>query len=138
MNASFEEKSAAGTLLIVLIAYAWYSYTLMGPAPIDTSGTVGLIIGVIVIMVVGEIIYHSLLAIRDRDTASDERDRLIAALAGRAESVVIICGVVTAVWYLLLRDAPMPVVAVHILMFSLGFGEVAKRAAQLIYYRRGV
>lgn len=138
MNASFEEKSAAGTLLIVVVAYAWYAYTLMGPGPVDEAGAVALIVGVIIIMVVGEIVYHSLLASGSRDAQSDERDRLIAALAGRAESFVIICGVVAAIWYSLLRDGSVPAITVHILMFSLGLGEVAKRVAQLVYYRRGV
>ncbi|NJN51965.1 MAG: hypothetical protein HC809_09530 [Gammaproteobacteria bacterium] len=137
MTASYEEKSAAGSLLIVLITYAWYAYTAFDTVAASATDLVGLIIGVIVLTVIAEVIYESALAIYNSDTRSDERDRLIAALAGRAESAVLATGVVCTIGYTLVHpDAST--MTVHLLMFSLGLGEVAKRIWQLYYYRRGV
>lgn len=80
---SFQEKSAWLLFLSLLLVFGLYFASVL---PSESANVrpdqVLLFVGVVVLLVVLQIVGHALLAIQDRRTEADERDRLIALKGG--------------------------------------------------------
>ncbi len=132
MTAPFQEKSAIGSLLIMLLALGYYAHSAWG-SQLSRGETIGLIVGVTILIVIAEIIYHVAIAVLDR-VDTDERDRLIDARAERIAGLALASGVVGTIWYTLFHESS--IATVHWLVVSLCAAEVIKRASQIVYYHR--
>jgi hypothetical protein len=134
MTAPFQEKSAIGSLLITLVAFGYYIHATL-TSPLSRGDTIALIIGVVVLVVIAEVIYHVLIAVSG-ETETDERDLLIDARAERFASFALATGVIGTIWHALSHEPSTT--TVHLLVVSLAVAEVIKRISQIVYYRRGV
>ena len=98
MEWSLEEKSAWGSLLAVSLS-AWLffpvalSHIAAGAPLVELTGRATLIVVVILIV---EVVYHSLVAAVSKDTGKDERDALIGMKADKWAGYVLGFGVFLA------------------------------------------
>ena len=96
MELSFEEKSAWGSLLAILVA-AWLffpvalTHTAAGGAIADLVSRLVFVVGVIIAI---EIVYHSIIAARHGRQERDERDAEFDLKADRIAGYVLAFGVI--------------------------------------------
>lgn len=136
----FREKSA-WVMMILLIAMG----LLYGRAVFAMSAALGetappsirLIIGITVLIVIGAITAHTLVALTgpsDANAQEDERDKLVLWRAGNLSGLILGFGVVTGLWHFLAqRDANM---LFHLVTASLVISQIAEYALTILYYRR--
>ena len=90
MNVTFQEKSLWVMLIGLLAAFGFYFATVLpGHATDVLPQQVVLFVLAVVFLVIIQIVGHALLAGLDRNTATDERDRLIALKGTRNGSYVL-------------------------------------------------
>ena len=139
MSASFEEKSAWVTLLGLLAAYAVYfaiAARMMSAGVTEVLAYAPLFAVSVMVLVAFLVAGHVAVAVVGGRQESDERDRLIAWRAEHGSSWILGAGVVGAIFAL---AAPIPKIWVaHSLLATLFLAEIANRALQIYYYRRGV
>ena len=153
MDLSFREKSIAASLLLTLVLFAYYFSKVFKVLAADSSESVqnlpAVLIGVVVMMVVVEAVFHTVIAIAARgNDRDDERDRLIEAKATRIAYFVLVAGCVTTIGHATLsglfpeRVAPSvlanPIMTANLVLFSFILAEITGFTMQLVYYRRGV
>ncbi len=152
MDWSFQEKSILGSLVITLAAFGYYFLqafkVFTGASSAAALSLPFVLIGVVAVVIVVEIVYQAVLAIRSRPEGADERDRLIEAKATRIAYFVLATGAVVAAGHALLsvfftesveaRIVSQPVFTANLIIFSFILAEVVGFALQLYYYRRGV
>lgn len=143
---SFREKSLWVMLLGLAGASAFYSYNVASvnqvlQPDIDWRAMrvlppmVGLFIAAVVVLVVFSVVGHAVMAIVDRRTEADERDRLIELKGERVGGFVLAAGVFFSLW--------LAVVSTGNFAFTqllLGFWVLAQAsdyAVQLWLHRRG-
>lgn len=146
MDLSFEEKSAWGSLLAIGVA-SWLFF----PDAIqhlsaggDFSELMRKVVFVIGVIIVIEIVYHSIAASSSNEHDADERDRHISLRADRNAGCVLAVGVVIIVAQITLSSltprAPqlgsIDLVAVYLLL-ALTASEASKLLWQIWYYRTG-
>ncbi|HEX7047387.1 MAG TPA: hypothetical protein VF275_07435 [Gammaproteobacteria bacterium] len=148
-NLSFRELSALGSALAVIFsAYAYFPDALWLSAAFSAGTTQGLertdlvkfALGMVLLLIVIEVVYHVILAILMRSEAhepADERDRLIGMKAVRIGYGVIVTGIVLLAGYLLTVDIS-GLVAVQYLLLVLFIGEGVRYASQFLLYRLGI
>jgi hypothetical protein len=151
MDMSYQEKSTLGSLLIMAAVYGWYfakAYRHLGQSQFD-SGTLGRLMGTVIVIIVIEIVYHILLAL-DYSGApqKDERDLLIDGKAYRVAYFTMFSGMSLVIAWLILaglvgeslpgKISVAPFLMVNIVLLVLVLTELLKFAAQLFYYRWGV
>ncbi len=139
MNASFEEKSVWIQLTSILLSLGFYFiiagrllYAGVEMLPIY----VPLFIVAVVVIVLVNVAGHVVVAVTDRSTNRDERDRLIEWRAESNSSWILACGVIFAISCLIMSIEAVWVA--HLLLLSLFVAEVVKYVLQLVYYRRGL
>ncbi len=147
MDWSFEEKSAWGSLLAVAIS-SWLFFP-VALTHLAAGGELrelaGRAIFVVAVIVVVEIVYHSMIAVASRNTGSDERDALIGMKADKWSGYVLAVGVCWIIGLIVLRDvlpwsAPPPssvLIAIYLLL-ALTVSEASKILLQIWYYRTGI
>ena len=152
MDWSFQEKSICGSLVVTAGLFSYYFLKVFEVLASGTSSAVyGLpfvLIGVIIAMVVVEVVYHVLIALRSEPETEDERDRLIEARATRYSYFVLVAGCVTTVGHAMFAgffDAAgqadllhSPIMITNFIILSFVLAEVVGFAMQLYYYRRGI
>jgi hypothetical protein len=97
---SFNEKSALGTLIALIVLGSLYASTVVRLWSEDLLGlpaVFGLGVGFTILLVVILIGYHVLIAAFSKPAADDERDRVIAWRAGNIGGVVLGVTVMTIV-----------------------------------------
>jgi hypothetical protein len=110
-----------------------------GGAFIDILPRLIFVIGVIIVI---EIVYHSIIAARSGVESSDERDKEFNLKADRLSGYVLAIGIVLITGHILIRSAiagapPLPsslLVSVY-LMLALTVSEASKLVTQIWYYR---
>jgi len=147
MDLSFREKSAVVSLLAVLGTYGYYFYfVLLGAGPDSPAEMLSWMIGLIVVLVVIEVVFHIVIAgfdHRETERPADERERLISLKAFRV-GYLVLCGfVLLALGRTLFGSvfAPEEVSLLEIanlLLLGLVLAEVANYGVQLYHFRRGV
>jgi len=147
VNLSFQEKSIWGSLVIIVVATAYYCFRLFdgaGGQPSDEMGS--LLVGVLTAIVVAEIIYHVAIAIPvskdELELQGDERGKLIQHRAQSWAGEVLGIFAILAIGHILIQDAFYPPVdamwVANILIAGFVIAEVTKCTVQLVLYRRGV
>lgn len=150
---SFKEKSILGSLIVIVVISANYFYRVfsaVAQGPLDRGEMVALGSfgsSLLVALIILEIVYHAMIAgifHAQANDPTDERDRLIAAKAGRNAGVILAIGCIWIVGHILLNvwfeeNAWItPFVTAHLILLSMVAAQVAEYVSQLLYYRRGV
>ena len=142
---SFHEKSAWGSLVIVVLVFGWYVASLWSGAGDSPESTAFLLLRVTLAVVVAEAGFHILvatpLARRPEEAEKDERDKLVAWRAEGAGAVVLGGFVVFAIFYIVVGEAffgpRIPLHSAHLLLLGLVLAEVYTDAYRIVLYRRG-
>jgi hypothetical protein len=139
MSKSFQEKSVWISLIAVSLIFGYYFvriFQMISKNQIDVVKNAVLFISVVIMVVVTEIIFHIIVAVRTRPEAKDERDRIIELKATRNAYFILIAGVFLS--FVCLAFSLQSFIIVHVIMFFFVLSEIAKFISQLFYYKRGV
>ena len=141
MSMSFQEKSLWLSLAGLLLAFGGYFFsayeTVLSPSAAKDvqPEQAGLFIAATVVLVTILVAGHVVIALLDRRTETDERDRSIELRGGRYGSYVLATGVFLTLCTSLTAEGNA--VMAHVL---LGFWVIAQGVeivSQLVMYRRG-
>lgn len=146
MNLSFREKSiwvmSAGLLLAsVIYGYAvwsvnqsmqadvhWQAMRVLPPMVFLFAVAVGM-------LTVFSVVGHIVLAVSDRRSTEDERDRLIALKGARVGGIVLACGVFFALCLAVMSTGNFWFS--HVLLGFWVLAQLAEYLIQIVLYRRG-
>lgn len=136
MGLSFQEKSLWLLFASLTVSFGLYFVTVL-PAhtPNVLPQQVGLFVLVLVLLVVAQVVGHALIALVDRRSQTDERDRLIALKSSRIAAYVLATGVFLALCTALLTDGNF--LFTHVLLGFWVLAQLVEIGAQLLLYRRG-
>jgi hypothetical protein len=136
MIVSFHAKSLWVRLISLLVGFSYYCAKVFpSHSPSVLPHQVVLFVGVIVLLVVMQVAGQGVLAVFDRRTMPDERDRLIELKAARVASYVLATGVFFALGAGLLTSGNF--VFTHILLGFWLLAQVVEIAAQLFHHQWG-
>ena len=144
MDLSFQERSVAVSLLVISGIYGYYFYgVLAGTGPVTPGGMLGDMLAICIVLVVVEIVFHSVIAAFVPQESADERDRLIVLRAYRVAYLVLVFGVIAILGGMLAGSVfgatPFGFLDIaNQLLFVLVAAEIVQFATQLVCYRRGV
>lgn len=151
MNMSWRERSALVSLAAVSVVFGIYFASVFGlvrQGQLEAGAVIFLMIGAVVVLVVIEIVFHILISIPAGQPPRDERDKLIAAKAGRNSGLVLGVGVVLTMTAILISELQgttshsavlmTPLVISQILVLLLVIAQAVEYLGQLYYYRRGI
>ena len=134
---SFHEKSLWLTLAGLLGAFGWYfAAVLPAPGADVLPSQVGTLAVAVALLVVAEIAGHIVIAVVDRRTARDERDRLVQLKGMRNGAIVLAAGVFWSLCTAIVTDGNFWFV--HVLLAFWVLAQVVEIASQLAMYRLGV
>lgn len=141
MSISFQEKSLWLMLAGLVGCFGFYFYVAWATLSLVNSSNVlphhVALFGVtIVLLVVFQIIGHILIAVFDRRSETDERDRLIGLKGTRNAAYVLAAGVFLALCAALITRGNF--VFIHVLLASWVLAQMVEIVTQLVLYRRGV
>lgn len=141
MSMTFQEKSLWVSLVGLVLAFGGYFYSAFATMlPTRAAKDVlpqhaGLFIAATLVLVVILVAGHVVMALLDRRTDADERDRSIELRGGKYGSYVLAAGV-----FLALCTAPVTqgnAVMAHVLLGSWVLAQGVEIISQLVIYRRG-
>jgi len=136
LNLSFQEKSLWFMFVSLVAAFGFYFTTVLPTATLDVMPhqvmVFVLAVGLLVIM---QIVGHIVIAIVDRHSATDERDRLIGLKSTRNAAYVLATGVFLALCAALVMQGNF--VFMHVLLGAWVLAQLVEIASQLYLYRRG-
>jgi hypothetical protein len=137
MNVSFQEKSLWLMLVSLVGVFGFYFVTVLPAQAANVQPQqIALFVLAVVMLVVMQVAGHVVIAIVDRRSATDERDRLIALKGTRNGSFVLATGVFLALCAALVTDGNF--VFVHLLLGFWVLAQLVEIGSQLYLYRRGV
>ncbi|MDC0603483.1 hypothetical protein OAP14_10780 [Aliiglaciecola sp.] len=155
MDMSFKEKSAWISLFSTLGIFGYYFYNIAllhgAPAELAKEAALELLLKAIILSVVVEVIFHSVLSATNYKAAefgSDERDKMYEYKANNIGYTILVIGVMLTLGRIIIVEynpdfadhnssMQIPLLTAHILMFSFILSEVVRFAGQIFYYRRG-
>jgi glucose dehydrogenase len=136
MDLSIQEKSLWLMFVSLIAGFGFYFWMVL---PMDAADVMpqqvalfGLAVAVLVIM---QIAGHIMIAIADRRTETDERDRLIELKGTRNGAYVLATGVFLALCTALVTDGNF--VFTHLLLGFWVLAQLVETGSQLFLYRRG-
>ena len=141
VSMTFQEKSLWMTLAGLLVAFGGYfysAYRTILPTPLAKDvlpHQAGLFIGATVMLVLVLIAGHILIAILDRRTDTDERDRWIELKGSRYGSYALATGVFLSLCTALVTEGNA--IMAHVLLGSWVLAQGVEIVAQIVMYRRG-
>jgi uncharacterized BrkB/YihY/UPF0761 family membrane protein len=139
---TFKEKSLWITLVGLVVAFGGYFYSAYSTILPTTAAKdllphqAGLFIGATVLLVLILLAGHIVIALLDRRTEPDERDRSIELRAGQYSSFVLATGVFLALCTALMTEGNA--IMAHVLLGSWVIAQGVEITSQLVLYRRGV
>ena len=139
MNLSYREQSIWGSLAITLIVYGYYFATVFSgaqPSQIDRTALARLI-GAVFVIVVIEIAYHILIALKSKVEPKDERDILIETKAYRNSYLLLVADLFMLMGTVVVFGLT-PLLTVNLMLLSVVISEIVKYLTQLFLYRRGI
>lgn len=155
MDMSFSEKSAWISFVSTIGIFGYYFIKVIAlgglPAEEASEAALSLLFQAIVLSVIVESVFHTMLAATNRRAAemgADERDRVIQWKANQLGYSILVTGVMIVIGRLIIVEVEpsfadensslnVPMLTAHILMFSFILSEVARFGSQIFYYRRG-
>ena len=136
MDLSFREKSLWLMFVTLIVAFGFYFLTVLPPGAANVRPPeVILFVVALVFLVLMQIVGHVVIAIMDRRTDEDERDRLIELKGTRNASYVLATGVFFALCAALLSDGNF--VFTHLLLAFWVLAQLVEIGSQLVLHRRG-
>lgn len=141
MSMSFQEKSLWVSLAGLVLAFGGYFYSAYMtalptlPAKDVLPQHAGLFMAATVLLVVILVAGHVVIALLDRRTETDERDRSIELRGGRYGSFVLATGVFFALCAAVLTEGNA--VMAHVLLGFWVLAQGVEIVSQLVMYRRG-
>lgn len=136
MDLSFQEKSLWLMFVSLVGGFGFYLVTVL---PTDTVNVmphqVVFFVLAVVMLVIMQIVGHIVIAIVDRHTETDERDRLIELKGTRNAAYVLATGVFLALCAALLTEGNF--VFTHVLLGFWVLAQLVEIGSQLFLYRRG-
>jgi len=136
MGLSFQEKSL--WLMFVSLVGCFGFYLAMALPPDATyirSEQMVLFAVAVGFLVIFQIVGHALIAILDRRTETDERDRLIGLKGSRNAGFVLATGVACSLWLAVITTGNF--LFTHVLLAFWVLAELVGIATQLVLHRRG-
>jgi hypothetical protein len=138
---TFNEKSQWVQLVGLLVAFGGYfqsAYLILLPIPGAAKDILpvhaGLFIGATVMLVIIQIVGHIAVVIFNRDTETDERDRLIELKGERYGSFVLATGVFFSLCAALFTEGNA--IMAHVLLGFWVLAQMVENLSQIIMYRR--
>ncbi|MDZ4805966.1 MAG: hypothetical protein SGI90_13985 [Candidatus Eisenbacteria bacterium] len=136
MNLSFQEKSLWLRFVSLVAVFGFYFVTALPAHARDVMPQqVVLFMLVVVMLVITQVVGHIVIAIADRHTETDERDRLIELKGTRNAAYVLATGVFLALGTALLTDGNFAFT--HVLLGFWVLAHLVEIGSQLFLYRRG-
>ncbi|MBK8795640.1 MAG: hypothetical protein IPM07_04130 [Anaerolineales bacterium] len=136
MSLSFQEKSLWVMFVGLIAAFSFYFVTVLPSSAVNVMpDQVVYFVLAVIFLVVTQIVGNSVIAIMDRNTQTDERDRLIALKGMRNGGYVLATGVFLALCTALLTDGNF--LFTHVLLGFWLFAHLVEIAPRLFLYRRG-
>ena len=139
MNKSFHEKSIWISLITISLIFGYYFvrvFMMASQDEINVVENIVLLISVIVMVIIVEVVFHIIIALKDRPEALDERDRMIELKATRNAYFVLVFGIFLPMAGIAAQVRPF--IVAHVIMFIFVLSEITKFLTQLFYYRRGI
>jgi hypothetical protein len=136
MNLSFHEKSLWLMFVSLVAGFVWYFAKALPAAGTNVMPhQVALFVLAVVGLVIMQLAGHLVIAIVDRRTQSDERDRLIELKGTRNASYVLASGVFAALCAALVTEGNF--VFMHVLLGFWVLAQLVEIGSQLLLHRRG-
>lgn len=136
MGLSFQEKSLWLMFVSLVGVFGFYFATVL---PADAADVIPqqmvLFTVAVVVLVIMQILGHIVIAIVDRNTATDERDRLIGLKGTRNAAYVLATGVFLALCASLVTEGNF--VFTHLLLGFWVLAQLVEIGSQLLLYKRG-
>ncbi|MCB0114011.1 MAG: hypothetical protein KDD84_07965 [Caldilineaceae bacterium] len=134
---SFQEKSLWVQFVGLIAVFGLY-FSVVLPANTATvmPNQVGLFVGMVILLVMFMVAGHILIAIVDRRTETDERDRLFELKGERNSSYVLATGVFLSLCAAIFIEGNF--VFTHLLLGFWVLAQLVEIGSQLYFYRRGV
>ncbi|MEL7187322.1 MAG: hypothetical protein AAFN50_12960 [Pseudomonadota bacterium] len=140
---SFEEKSAWGSLVGLLLVSGWYfpKAAYLASTSESSAPLIAISVGWIVAMIIILSVYHGVIALWGYDT--DERDRMIELKAERIAShvfsvlLLIVVGQIMAEYFKPDAESVTALTVGVAILLAMAIAEAVKYAAQIVYYRVG-
>jgi hypothetical protein len=136
MSLSFQEKSLWLMFVSLIVAFSFYFATVLPTDAVNVMPhQVVLFTLAIVLLVIVQVAGHVIIAIMDRQTKTDERDKLIALKGTRNAAYTLAVVVFCALCVALLT--PGNFIFVHVLLGGWVLAQLVEIGSQLFLYRRG-
>ncbi len=136
MSLSFQEKSLWVMFAGLTASFGFYFANVLPMHAIDVMPQQIVLFAVAVVaLVITQIVGHAVIAIADRRTVTDERDRLIALKGTRNAGYVLASGVFFALCAALLT--PGNFIFTHLLLAFWVLAQLVEIGSQLLLQRRG-
>jgi hypothetical protein len=153
MDMSFKEKSIWLSLVTTVLIFSYYFIKIFAlldePEALAKNAALGLLLKITISIIIVEAVLQSILAASNRNVAdlgADERDTLFAYKANNLGYGALVIGVIFTIGQMLILQfnpkwtdhnvmLSIPLLTIHILLFSFIVSEVVRFSAQLYYYR---
>jgi hypothetical protein len=136
MNFSFHEKSLWLMFISLVGCFGFYFVTVLPAKGVDVMPyQMALFVLAVVVLVIMQIVGHIVIAIADRRTETDERDRLIELKGQRNAGYVLATGVFMALCVALLTKGNFAFA--HVLLGFWVLAQLVEIGSQLYMLRRG-
>jgi hypothetical protein len=136
MSLSFQEKSLWLMFVSLVGVFGYYFVTVLPANGSDVMPSQMVLFTVAVVMlVIMQVAGHIVIAIMDRNTQTDERDRLIALKGTRNAAYVLATGVFLALCAAMVTDGNF--LFTHLLLGFWVLAQLVEIGSQLFLYRRG-
>ena len=133
---SFRQKSLWLMFVSLVGCFGFYIVTVLPTDAVDVMPhQVVLFVLAVVMLVIMQIVGHIVIAIGDRRTETDERDRLIELKGTRNAAYVLATGVFLALCAALLTEGNFAFT--HVLLGFWVLAQLVEIGSQLFLYRRG-
>lgn len=137
MSLSFQEKSLWLMFVTLVAAFGFYFITVLPSGAVNVMPhQVVLFVLAVVMLVIVQVAGHIVIAVVDRRTETDERDRLIELKGTRNAGYVLATGVFLSLCTALLTEGNF--VFTHVLLGSWVLAQLVEIGSQLFLHRRGV
>ncbi|WP_420124851.1 hypothetical protein [Longimicrobium sp.] len=136
MGLTFQEKSLWLMFVSLTGVFGFYFVTVLPANGADVMPNQMVLFTVAVVMlVIMQVVGHTMMAIIDRNTETDERDRLIALKGTRNAAYVLATGVFLALCAAMVTDGNF--LFTHLLLGFWVLAQLVEIGSQLFLYRRG-
>ncbi len=156
MDMSFKEKSAWISLLTTIAIFGYYFFNIWGlsgvPEVEAREQAKDLLAYVIILTIIVETVFHSMLAATNHKAAklgADERDKLLEYKSNNIGYTILAVGVVIVIGRMVFLEfntgftdyessLQIPFLTIHMLILVFILSEVGRFGALVFHYRRGL